>query len=164
MKKLLAVLLSAILCLTAVSAWAAEYANTTDFCHMLDDYGIQYTLSGVDSDGDELVLIDNSDSNGHEYTINVYFTEDNELIFMRVYYFISYDVTDYTAVALACNELNYNYKYVKIYADQSDNTVTADLDLIVRKGQSIGDIAMDGLSYLAQILEKSYQVLGQYDK
>ena len=164
MKRLMAVLLIAAFCLGATSAWAAEYANTTDLCHTLDDLGIKYTLSGVDSDGDELVLIDNTDGNGHTYTINVYFTRDNNLVFMRVYYFITYDASDYASVAMACNELNYGYKYVKFYADKSDNTVTADVDMVVRKGQSIGDIVTDGLSFLAQILEKAYPILQQFER
>lgn len=135
-----------------------QYPNTIEFIDLLEEYDIDYSYSGIDSDGDEGVYIYEDD-----YTVILYFSEDQELISIRVWYVIEYAEDDLMDVIYACNDLNYSYRFVTLYADESDNTVTASMDVIVREGNSVADIAAEAVAHLENILAEAYEVLGEFD-
>lgn len=166
MKKFLAVLLASLLiaglCMPA-HAVTAQYKSTQAFADILDSLEITYSLSGPDSDGDELISIENEFDNGYECTFHVYFNSHEENCYIRVWNIISYDDADFSKVLRACNTLNNQYKYVRFYADESDNTVTASLDLIFRDND-VDQIVLEALLTAVSILEDAYPALEIYNK
>ena len=165
MKKALAFLLVSLLvvglCMPTYAV-TAQYKSTQAFIEKLDEVGLKYSLSSPDEDGDELVKINNKDDNGFEYTIRLYFDENEENCFIRVWNIIHYSDFYFSKVLRVCNSLNYKYRYLRFYADESDNTVTASIDLIFRDND-VGEIAMEAVVTTASILEKAYPSLEIYD-
>lgn len=161
MKKLTALLLALILTLSLSAALAteAQYANTKEMLKILDDSEVAYTIVGIDEDGDECVQVNNKDENGLTYAIICYFSEDNNTVILRIYNILTYDPADAAGVFEAVNTLNSQYKFVSWYADTEDNTITLRMDLIVREGASAGQIAVEGLIRMVQILQGGYATI-----
>lgn len=166
MKKFLVLALSVLLLVgSALPAYAVapQYKSTQAFVATLDEKDISYTVVGVDPDEDEHVRVSNTDDNDFSYTINLYFDPNEENCSVRVWNIISYSDADYAKVLRTCNALNYKYKYIRFYADESDNTVTASIDLIYRD-HDVGEIVLEAVVHMASILEKGRPDLLVYDK
>lgn len=166
MKKFIsAVLVIMLLASLSVPAYAAsaKYSNTKDFIAMLDENDFTYTLNGIDEDNDEWIVVDIEDE-GYEFEINCYFDEEEDVISFRLWYLMEFKDKDYFDVLKAVNELNGAYKFVTFVLDESDNTVTAKMDAVVREGCEIGEIGFDCLYYLVMISEIAYEdYLGDFD-
>lgn len=166
MKKLFSLLLIVTLLLTCCSgalATSATFANTKVFLDMLDEKGISYTMVGIDPDGDEKVEIDNT-SEFFSYTLKFFFTPDNETINIRVWDVIHFDEEDLTKVIRDVNSLNAGYKWIKFYVDETDNTVTASMDLIVRENGRVDEVAWEGTLSMVDLLDIGYELLSVYNK
>ena len=166
MKKILSLLLVAVLTIgfcTAAYAVAASYYSTQAFLAELDEKGITYTVVGLDEDNDEKVKVNNTDDNGFSYTINYFFDDQQENCSLIVWNIINYDDVDLAKVLRVCNSLNKDYKYIRFYVDESDNTVTAQYDSIFRTND-IDEILWEATLYMVDILEEAYPTLAVYDK
>lgn len=167
MKKIFAAVLAAVmlfsLCTTAFAV-SATYTNTKAFIEQMDASNITYTVVGIDDDGDEKITIGNKSKSGDEYVIRCYFNKDNEQVNFRVWNIIDFKENDFGKVLRAVNGLNYKYKWTKLYVDESDNSVTCAMDIIVREGDDAGDIALEAVLRIANILDDVYEELGVYAK
>lgn len=167
MKKLLAlvlcVLMMTALCSTAMAA-TATYSSTRTFLTYMDEIGIKYTNAGIDSDGDEKVVISNRDSDiNFTYDFVLFFDKNNQNCYIYIWNIINYNASDYLNVLRMVNELNTTYRYVTFEADTSDNTITLRMDLIYR-GNDVDEIVWEAILRMANILGDTYPTMAQYDK
>ncbi len=175
MKKALALVLAMLLVIgIALPACAAtaKLRSTQAFLKALDEQEITYTILYSDNDND-CITVDNIDDNGFAYTIRVFFDSYEENCSIRVWDIMKSLDADFAKVLRTCNSLNSKYKYLKFYADESDNTAVAAMDLSYRtdgalvnlssRDNKIGDILMEAIYNTVQILEIGYPDLSLYD-
>lgn len=157
MKRLLAFLLLAALCFasacTPASAEGAAYRSTQSFIDVLTHAGQPYTLHGVDEDGDEWLTLENP-GDPFAYTVTLLFGRDQKHASIRVWYVMDYDASRLTEVARVCNALNSQSRFLCLYADESDHTVTASMDLIFRDGDA-GQVTAEALRRLTDALHQA---------
>ncbi len=166
MKKLMAALLLAVLCTSLFVPALAEdpqFTATKSFLDVLDANDLGYNFTGISSSGEEHVYMDNEDEN-FAYTFHIYFHEDNDRANVYIWNIITFDDADFTNVLRVVNELNYSYKYTRFYIDESDNTVTCAMSIILHDENDTGDIVLEGLLRVASILKRAYPPLAVYDK
>ena len=166
MKKLISALLAAILCTCMmIPAMAAEptFESTKNFIAVLDENDLAYTYRGMISTGEEHIVMENEDEN-FAYTINLYFNADGDCVNVFVWYIIEFEDEDFTGVLRVVNELNSAYKYTRFYIDESDNTVTCAMNIIVLDEDASGDIVLEALLRMASILKHAYPQLVMYNK
>lgn len=153
-KRLTALLLVSLL---MWSCGAAEeepaYATTGRFVRALSGAGIPCEYQGVDEDGDECVLIVSGDME-----IYCYFDEACTSAAFYVWYLASYEESQLADVLLACSRLNAASGGVCFTADDSDCTVTATMDLLLRAGTA-GEVALGAAQHLMAILPEAQQAL-----
>lgn len=165
-QKLIAALLTVLLCvgmLVPAMGEGAQYSTTRNFLELLDEEKLSYNYAGTISNGDEHVFMENEDEN-FAYTFNIYFHPDNDRVCAYVWNIITFEDADFARVLRVVNELNYTYKYTRFYVDETDNTVTCALTLILHDDNDAGDIVLEGLLRMASILKKAYPMLAVYGK
>lgn len=158
MKKIVSVLLVLALCCAFLTAGAveAEYSNAKKFLKYLDGIGIKYTVLGVD-DSYEQIKIANTDSDiDVSYNINLLFSDDNELVSIRVWNLIDFSASNLTKAYRICNGLNYDYRYTKFYVDETDNSITVSYDVICREDDTMTDLVWEGIIHVVNIIAKGY--------
>ena len=136
------------------------YACTGAFVGALEAAGCEYVLGGVDEDGDELVITA-FDMEGVRVELRFYFSANGENAYIRVWNVINYDLANWQNVVQVIDGINGDYRFVRFYTDDYDNSVTAALDLIYR-GSDVGEICMEALYYLVNIIEDAYPLLLPY--
>lgn len=165
MKKLITVLLLAVLCMGLSAPALAEvpsYEVTKSFVAVLEKNELAYEFEGKISNGEERISMFNRDEN-FSYTINIFFDEDNDQASVYVWNIITFADEDFANVLRVVNELNYSYKYIRFYADETDNTVTCAMNMILHDNDEAGDIILEGLLRIASILKVAYPPLGVYN-
>ena len=165
-KKWMAALLTVLLCISLISPALADgpqYASTRNFADLLEKENLSFTYTGIVSSGDEHIFLENEDEN-FAYTINVYFHPDNDRVAVYVWYLIDFEDENFGGVLRTVNQLNYSYKYTRFYADETDNTVTCAMTIILQDEDSAGDIVLEALMRMASILKMAYPELAVYDK
>lgn len=163
MKKLLSVLLIAAIMLCAIPAFAAEYKNTERFMTWLDNHGIEYETDDILDNGFEPVIVA-KEIQDIELDLLFFFSEEEDAVCVRAFYIIEYDSEDFVKVMQVCNQLNYEYKYCRFYCDETDNTVTCSMDVIVRDNEDTGAIAGEALELMEALLDRGITELKKYDK
>lgn len=167
MKKLFVLTLACMmligLCTTAF-ATEAQYASTKAFLALMDQKGVNYTVTGMDSNNNEMVSIKNTDSDiNFSYTIKYFFDPEEENCSLRVWDIITFTDADFAKVLRTVNTLNCRYKFVRFTVDEDDNTVTAAIDTIFRT-HDIDQILWEATLYVVDIIEGAYPDLAVYDK
>lgn len=160
MKRLLTLVLLIALCMTACAGAMAEraaYSSTQAFLDALEQTGQECVLDGVDEYGAECVLIKNT-GEPFLYEMVVMFEEDLEHASIRVWYIIEYDGARLAEVVQVCNALNAGNRFVSFYADESDDTVTASMDLIFRDDDA-GAVTLKAVRRLTDALHRAYPQL-----
>lgn len=150
-KRWIAALLTALCSLMLLPAQAAvpTYACTRAFTDALREAGVFYEVEGVDEDGDELVSIDR-----WSFTLNCYFSEDGQDMSILIWYLSSYDPSQLDDVLMICSRLNSESRGVCFYADESDNTITASMDVILRE-EDADEVALEAVEYLLELLPEA---------
>lgn len=155
-KSMLALVLVAILLCAPALAASATYTNARDFVRVLDANGLtDYTLMGIDSDGDDGVMLDYS-GDYWDYTIRYYFNAENDMVLIRIWNLMEFDDSEMSAAKNAANDANYDYKIARFYVDDTDNTLTCSYDLITREGASVGECLLDATGYLVNIIDAAH--------
>jgi len=158
MKKIVALLLSAVLVVAlAVPAAATEaqepvYISTQSFIEELESNDLNYTYYGVTDGGHEEVYVSFSSDNYDTVGFDVFFTTDSNAV--RVFAWNLVNVTASKNFALnVMNQLNSNYLYAKFYLDESDNTVTCEMEGFYLSNKDAGVIAYTIMMKLLDIVE-----------
>ena len=163
MRTVLALALAAILLCAPALAKSATYANAQDFVRELEAIGVtDYTIMGIDSNGDDILVLDYS-GDYWDYSIRYYFTEDEDLVLIRIWNLMEFDASEVDAAKIAANEANYDYKIARFYVDESDNTLTCSYDLITREGASVGECVLDATAYLINIIDASHDKFARFE-
>lgn len=140
-------------------AVTAAYSTTQEFLNVLEKEDIRYSIKAIDKDGDEPVSIDW----GNNQIFKYFFSEDMETTSLRVWNIITYNDIDLIKVLRVCNSLNCNYRYVCFSVDETDNTITAAIDIIHRQND-VGEIVWEATLHMINIIDDGYQLLSVYDK
>ena len=141
----------------------AQYGSTKQFLRLLDDMDVKYTWQGIDSDENEVISIGNNTDVVGSYSIKVYFDDNDENCSIRVWNVIDYNYAMSSSVYAAVNSINKTYKYVKFYADDSDNSVTASMDLIYRDSD-VGEICAEALLDIVRVIDSAYPDLKPFER
>lgn len=163
-KAFLTILVTLLLLAIPVQALAvtAQYGTTQAFLNSLDEAGYHYSWLGVDSDNDEHIRLTFEGDYMSDIVTNWYFSEDPQRVGVRVWDIITYSGQNYQNVLETLNNVNSSYRYVCLYADTSDNTVTAKFDMPIRQ-ESCGPMCVEMLERLLNIVDVGYNALKQYD-
>jgi len=130
---LLSVVLTALFLLGSLSAAGAEtaaYKSTQSFIDELEREGIKYSLEGVDKDNDERVDVSYNMDYFESATVHVYFHQDGDKVSLRVWDVVKASSGKNFALNVI-NKLNSDYKYVKYVFDESDNTISGEMDMYI---------------------------------
>ncbi len=95
----------------------------------MDSKGLKYTLRGEDDDVLEMIFnAENKDS----FRFIIRFYSDNTSAQLSVFNIAKIPASKIEKMYELCNQLNSQYRWVKFYVDDSDNTITADMDCVIQ--------------------------------
>ena len=157
MKSAAAVLLALLLLCGTALAQELVYGSTRAFAALLREADIAYEAFGVDEDGD-----DSLSAAQHGRSVMCFFGEDGQSASFIVWYLIEYAPADEDAVIRACNSLNAASGGPCFYADSSDCTVTATLD-VTFPWDAAGMVSYRAFRALADMLPQALEALSPYD-
>ncbi len=170
MKRILSVLCLVALCLTMLVPALAEQpqlATTQAFIELLEMQGLNYTYRGADDNGKERVTI-GLQNDACSYTMTCIFDSDMETVSIYVWNLIEFEGSNSINLYRACNTENYDWKIVKFYVDTTDNTVTAQYDLIFHytaaAKSAFQNSIWDAMVRMDGILEEAYPSFAPYAK
>ena len=123
----LAIMMLLSLLVGAMAAPATTYNSTRSFLEVCDQNGQAYNYIGMNSDDNEEVRLD-FDLDNTSITARIFFEDENSCA-IRVWYLMDYDATRLSEVEDAVNTLNSQYRWVRFFCDQTDNTITAAADV-----------------------------------
>ncbi len=160
---LLVLALTMSLCAPAF-ADSAEYSTTEEFLSYLDRKSskYEYELRGIDDD-DEVVVITTDTDNMGEIMLKMFFAESEDRVTICFWNVIDFNSYNHDAVLEVVNDLNYNYKWIKMFIDPSDNSVSVYADLVIRPG-SCGKPVYDAMRYLVLVTDSVFEELEPYNK
>ncbi len=157
MRKRLTALVLALMCLWGVAAAQGPvYGSTRAFVAMLMEAKIPYESYGVEAGEDSISI----EQDG--YSINCYFSADEKEVCFIVWYLIEYDPAWERDVMLACNRLNALSDGPRFFADGSDCSVTAMMELIL-PWNAAGVVTFHGYQSMIDMLGQAREILGPYD-
>lgn len=157
MKSAAAVLLTLLLLCSTALAQEPVYGSTRAFAALLREADIAYEAFGVDEDGDDSLGVAQ-----HGRSVMCFFGEDGQSASFIVWYLIEYAPADEDAVIRACNSLNAASGGPCFYADSSDCTVTATLD-VAFPWEAAGMVSYRAFRALADMLPQALEALSPYD-
>lgn len=148
------------LCCMCMPAAAQEpvYASTQAFVSLLRQAGIAFEYQGVEANGEECISIPQGEGNMY-----CFFTGDGADVCFVAWYLIEYAQADELAVMRACNRLNMASDGPRFFADGSDCTVTAMLDVALPRNAA-GNVAWQGYGRMADMLATAAQELQPLSK
>ena len=169
MKKLIALLLALMLLALPALAETAEEPytptnpNTLQFLAALDANEMYYSdvwLYGTD----ECLYLDFDFENiGAVYSVYVHFVEDKPLVRMYVYNLIDFDEANLAEVYRACSDANWESWATRFYVDESDFSVTAEVDVDLF-GEENGVMSFEGLYNIVTSCNNAYETFAPYAK
>ena len=169
MKKLFTIALAlALLLALSVPAFAeeAEFENTKAFLKLVDGMDeLETELIGVVSFGGEnyerVRITYKNPSSDYISHFSVFFNEDEEDVVLYMSPLITFDGSRLNEVVAELNGINARTTGLKLYADTSDNSVSAELYLLVTK-DSAAELTAMGVGFLVGFTDKVYEQLSEY--
>ena len=166
MKRLamLALVLALLLGMTSSALAVPEnvsYDTTKAFLEVLDSEDVKYTYEGIGDSGEQVRVAFNLDDGS--CVIKFYFNEDNQHCSIRVWNLIDFDESDLSRMYKVCSRINSDYKYTTFYVDESDNSITVSMDLILL-GDGAASICDEALYHVASICNEAMASLAPYRK
>lgn len=129
-RKIALLLIPALLCLSCAALAedsAPQYAATKDFVAVLEANDLKYSYGGIDDDKDESIRISYSDDDFESIIFYIFVSDDSAQVSIRGWNLLT--ASSGKSYALnTVNELNNKYKFAKFTFDESDNTVSVELD------------------------------------
>ena len=155
----LAILMLLSLVASAMAAPTTTYSSTLNFLETCDAKGKAYNYIGMNSDNNEEVRID-YDLDNTSITARLFF-EDEYSCGIRVWYLMDYDPARLAELEDAVNTLNSSYRWVRVFCDKTDNTITIAADVEFGNNPS-GEIVWTVLGRVVGISNICYNELEQY--
>ncbi len=166
MKRYIAALLALVLAFgfsAGALASSTEYAATGQFLDCLQSRGVKYTYDGMSDNGKERVYVIYNGDNKDSIRVDLFFSEDNMYVSLRCWDIIHYSDADFAKVLRVCNKINTDYKYTTFYADESDNTVSASIDIILLEDVDCAELTRENMLRLVNIVDDNFELLAPYD-
>ena len=156
LKRWLTILLPLLLIVNcAQAAGSPAYESTASFLQALQAARLGYELGDVDEDRDEYVGVPCGDT-----TIHCYLSDDGETAALIVWYLAEYPAEKLDDVLMVCSELNGSVTGVCFYADESDHTVTASVDLLFAP-EDAGTVLIAAVEELQGMLPAAHKALAE---
>lgn len=157
MKRIFALLLSAVLVMLLVVPAAAEsgepvYVSTQSFIDELESNDLKYTYGGMLEDGQEHVQVSFSSDNYETIVLDAFFSKDSNTVCVYAWNLVNVTASKNFALNVM-NQLNSDYFYAKFYLDESDNTVTCEMEGFYPTNKDAGFIAYNIVTKLVEIIE-----------
>ena len=119
-------------------------------------------LGGVEENGDEVVRVDYYDfSNQTSFSFYIYFAEDQQHIYIRVWDIIQSGAEHRSALLETVNRFNHDYSYISIFVEE-DQSVSVKYDVICANGESAGPVCLEAVRRIAGIITNLYPSLSPY--
>lgn len=139
-----------------------NYETTALFIEHLDEEGYHYTYQGIDdNDYDRMQMSFEGDN--CDPLVNLFFDASEERCSLRVWDVIEYEEVMEPVILGIVNDLNGQYMYAKWTADD-DFTVTASMDVLLRPNEDTGEILLQAVHNLVNIVDACYPELAPYAK
>ena len=123
----------------------------------------KYTYDGLTDNNKERVHVIYNGDYMDSIRIDLFFSDDNMYVSLRCWDIIHYSDADFAKVLRVCNKINSNYKYTTFYADESDNTISASIDIILLEDVDCSEITRENMLRLVNIVDENYELLAPYD-
>lgn len=120
------------------------------YCDVMD---IKYTIP--DDSTDRMVISYNGLDNMDELYVIIVFDEDNSACVFYTFNYIEFSDDKKTEMIYKCNEMNNEYRWVKFYVDESDNTVTIQGDAVIQL-KTCGEEVMEIVFRIVTIGDEAY--------
>ena len=120
-----------------------------------DATGFKYSRLEKDPNGLEAYYnMDNRD----RLRVLIFFDEDGEAAKVCSWNVVDFPADKKEKMYAVCNELNAQYRWVKFYVDEKDNSVTAEYDMDIDL-DTCGKRVRSNCATLASIVDKSYPTM-----
>lgn len=173
-KRVIAAALSLLLILTlSATAFAdtaddAEYRVTQGILLALNGLeGAEYTVLGVEEtetglEYERVKIVYQGNLSDYRSTLYMDCDEDGEEVMLYLFQLIRFREVDREALLLELNDLNAEYKGVKFYLDEKQDSVTAEYYLPTTE-KTAADAVLRGLKFMIGITDEAYEtVLADY--
>lgn len=121
----------------------------------LDSQEIKYTILGEEED--KLSVVSRAE-NKDSVEIIAFFGEDNTDVCIKSFDVAKFPEAKKADIYKVCNELNADFRWVKFYVDERDNTVTAQEDAVVQL-DSCGEECYELMARMVGIIDEGYPKL-----
>lgn len=160
MKKLISLLLCvSLLTFGAVPVLAdgPQFKSTLEFASILDGAELPYTYKGLSSDGEAECIVLKYDSTvlGNKQ-VQIWFYQDGNSCMLAIDNVVEYDPSRLVEVLASCDRMNSAYRFARFYTDDTDNTVTAQFDLVLDPSLNCSMIVVDGFVTIIDVAEAAY--------
>ena len=85
----------------------------------------------------------------------LFFDDDNGGMAVRSFDYCKFASAKTEAMYKLCSEMNKNYRWIKFYVDESDNTITLADDAVIQL-ESVGDEAWELIVRMVSIADEAY--------
>ena len=126
------------------------YSTTREFLYVLDQENISYSYKGIDSDGDERVILDYTIAD-RDFTLRLWFSSDCDDVALRVWDVITFTDSEKATVQSLCDTLNGKYRFANFFTEH-DNTVSLRADFVLPVSGS-GEVVLEGVLLAALVLD-----------
>ena len=153
-RKIALFLILALLCLSCAALAedsTPQYAATKDFVAVLEANDLKYSYNGIDDDKDESIRISYSDDDFESIVFYIFVSDDSAQVSIRGWDLLTASAGKSYALNTV-NELNNKYKFTKFTFDESDNTVSVELDGYLSEDHP-GEVIYKMLCALSNILD-----------
>lgn len=88
----------------------------------------------------------------------VFMDEDDASIALRSFNLVTLDDAVKPAMYKVCSDLNAQYRWMKFYVDEKDNTITVAADAVTQL-DSVGEETMELVARMVRIIDEAYPTL-----
>ena len=165
-----AIVLTLMLSLSIPAFADAQYKYTQDFVSALSEVeGFTCTVNDIwtDRNGDnyEPVRVDYAGGEFSDYssTFTVMFLEDGSTVYLSYYNLINFEADRKADVINAISDYNASTSGVKLYVDDRDNSVTAEMYNLTTP-ETASEIAQTAVGFIISFTDAAYEELGSFNK
>ncbi len=164
----LALVLMLTLSLSAPAFADGTYKITQDFIAEVGTIdGFTCTVGDIitDSDGASYepvyLTYEGGDLSKYKSNITALFSENREDVQLYLYNLINFDKANLSDVLAKLNDINAQGTGVKLFADLSDNSVTAEMYMLTTPDSCL-EIALTALGFMIGYTDSAFELLGDY--
>lgn len=117
-----------------------------------DSKGFKYQ---IEEDRDVMRISFGKLDNKDGLKILVFFDEDNRTVAIRSFDYVSFPESKIGNMYALCSKMNKNFRWVKFYVDEEDNTITISDDAVVML-DSVGDELYELVMRMTSIADTAY--------